>query len=494
MSIRMRLTLWYSGILALTLLVFGVALYSALHYWYFDDFRKRIINQANDIQSRIFQAEIGLRRGSVFTLYIDEADFRNNTQLLQLNDYVSRRKVTNPLMERLGINFQVSDKAMQAALDRKGLFENIKVYNEEVIVYNHPVISSDNKLLAILQVGSFNGGQLRLFQYLQNILFSLALITVVLAATLGWFLSRKALKPIDKVIEAADQIHLGEDLSKRITYEGPRRDEIGRLTDTINGMLGRLQVVYTELDEAYRAQRRFVSDASHELRTPLTTIRGNVELLEKVWRQLEERASGSDNDNMSLSLEAMRDIADEAARMSRLVNHLLSLARADTGFVMEKKNLPLAPILEEIIRKANLLPRNAQWRTGDLSALEGIEVWGNSDYLQQLIFIFIENAFKYTPEGYVTIDALLSTDGKQAGIRIEDTGIGMDKEEVPHIFDRFYRADVSRGQTQGTGLGLSIARWIIDEHNGSIEVTTSKGEGSIFVIWLPVSVSALPHS
>ncbi|WP_010272312.1 sensor histidine kinase [Paenibacillus senegalensis] len=487
MSIRLRLTLWYSGILALTLLVFGVALYTALHYWYFDDFRKRIIAQANDIQSRIFQAEIGLRSGSVFTLYIDEADFRNNTHLLQLNDYVSRRRVTNPLMERLGVHFQVSENAMNAALERRGIFENVKVYNEEVIVYNHPVISSDNKLLAILQVGSFNSGSQRLFVYLKNILLTLGVVTVILAATLGWFLSRKALNPIDQVIESADQIQIGEDLSKRITYDGPHRDEIGRLTDTINGMLGRLQIAYTELDEAYRAQRRFVSDASHELRTPLTTIRGNVELLEKVWRQLVESSSESHDDNISLSLEAMRDIADEAARMSRLVNHLLSLARADTGFVMEKKTIEFLPIIEEVIRKAHLLPRTAQWRTGDLSALEDVKVWGNADYLQQLIFIFIENAFKYTPEGYVAIDALMSDDGKQAGVRIQDTGIGMDKEEVPYIFDRFYRADESRGQTQGTGLGLSIARWIIDEHGGSIEVTTAKGEGSTFVIWLPVN-------
>lgn len=489
MSIRLRLTLWYSGILALTLLVFGVALYTALNYWYFDDFRKRIINQANDIQSRIFQAEIGLRSGSVFTLYIDEADFRNNTQLLQLNDYVSRRRVTNPLMERLGVHFQVSEDALNAALERRGLFENVKIYNEEVIVYNHPVISSDNKLLAILQVGSFNGGSQRLFVLLKNILLTLGVVTVILAATLGWFLSRKALNPIDQVIESADQIQIGEDLSKRITYEGPRLDEIGRLTDTINGMLGRLQIAYTELDEAYRAQRRFVSDASHELRTPLTTIRGNVELLEKVWRQLKESSSDSDSndDNMSLSLEAMRDIADEAARMSRLVNHLLSLARADTGFVMEKKPLEFLPIVEEVIRKAHLLPRTAQWRTGDLTAIENVHVWGNADYLQQLVFIFIENAFKYTREGYVTIDAMLSEDGKQAGVRIQDTGIGMDSKEVPYIFDRFYRADVSRGQTQGTGLGLSIARWIIDEHGGSIEVTTAKGEGSTFVVWLPVN-------
>ncbi|MNR26297.1 Alkaline phosphatase synthesis sensor protein PhoR [compost metagenome] len=108
---------------------------------------------------------------------------------------------------------------------------------------------------------------------------------------------------------------------------------------------------------------------------------------------------------------------------------------------------------------------------------------GNRDYLQQMLFIFIENAFKYTPQGKVMIDAVRV--GGQIGIRIADTGIGMDQKDIPHIFERFYRADPSRGVTQGTGLGLSIAKWIIDEHRGSVEVISRKGEGTAFVIWLP---------
>ena len=111
-------------------------------------------------------------------------------------------------------------------------------------------------------------------------------------------------------------------------------------------------------------------------------------------------------------------------------------------------------------------------------------VWGNPDYLRQLVFIFVENAFKYTPEGHVELKALRADD--QAGVVISDTGIGMNSEEVPHIFERFYRADLSRGKTSGTGLGLSIAKWIIDEHRGSVEVRTREGEGTTFVVWLPV--------
>ena len=150
---------------------------------------------------------------------------------------------------------------------------------------------------------------------------------------------------------------------------------------------------------------------------------------------------------------------------------------------MEKEMQPLKPLVEEVIRRAQFLPRTATWVHGDLSELNEALVNGNKEYLQQMLFIFIENAFKYTREGSVTISAVRHEN--QIGIRIQDTGIGMDKNEVPHIFDRFYRADESRGIIAGTGLGLSIAKWIIDEHQGSVEVVTSINQGSTFIIWLP---------
>lgn len=195
----------------------------------------------------------------------------------------------------------------------------------------------------------------------------------------------------------------------------------------------------------------------------------------------------TEEEKRQLSLEAILDIAQEAERMSRLVNDLLSLARADAGYVMEKEWIPILPIVSETARKAQFLERKVEWRVGSLDALEGMMVYGNADYLQQMLFIFIENAFKYTEEGYVSLKAVKEND--QIGIQIADTGIGMDEEEVPHIFDRFYRADVSRGKTAGTGLGLAIAKWIIDEHGGSIEVMTQKGRGTTFVIWLPAALS-----
>jgi len=256
-------------------------------------------------------------------------------------------------------------------------------------------------------------------------------------------------------------------------------------------MLERLERAYKELEESIAAQRRFVSDASHELRTPLTTIRGNVDFLAKIWGGEGGQAEGAPaltaEEREQLSKEAIHDIADEARRMSRLVNDMLALARADAGYTMPMERLSLRPLAEEAARRAAFLPRKAEWVVGPLDALDGVWVKGNRDYLLQLLFIFIENGFKYTPSGEVRLEAVRS--GDKVGLVVADTGIGMSKEEVPHIFDRFYRADESRGKTAGTGLGLSIAKWIADMHHATLEVRTKLGEGSRFIVWLPVDFS-----
>ncbi len=488
MSIRLRLTLWYSGILAVTLLLFGIGLYFFLHYYIYNGLEKDLRDDTLTTYSRI-QPTIGmtLKGGFVIELELENRDFYSTSTFLQVYNFQQKTASRSANLQHYKVELPVTSDMVQLLNKDKNFFVKTKVAGQDLLIYNMPItgeLKGQQQLLGVLQAAIPINKWEELFNTLQLILAFLAFITILLAASLGWFLARKALRPIEQVIDAANQIEKGDDLENRILYDGPK-DEIGRLTDTINGMLARLQVVYSELEEAYRAQRRFVSDASHELRTPLTTIRGNVDLLEKMWRKASDNQQLADPQQMELSLEAMQDIAGEAQRMSRLVNDLLALARADAGIQIEKGPVDIKPLVEEVVRRANFLPRNAEWQIGELDALEGAVVQGNKDYLQQLLFIFIENAFKYTPEGIVKLDALRSEE--QVGLRISDTGIGMDKEEIPHIFERFYRADLSRGRTSGTGLGLSIARWIIDEHSGSVEVTTRKDVGTTFVVWLPAS-------
>lgn len=484
MSIRLRLTLWYSFILTCTFIVFGVSFYFLLSTMTMNQYKKILTEHAEKVQQRIaYGISISFLRGIDLDIQLDAVDrFLSQEIYLQVINFTNLRDIKrsgNAREDQIFIPY--SKKTLEAAINRERYYETIQIHGHPFLVYNRPLIYN-GQVVGVLQAATYTGD---LPSNFRSLFIPSALLTILLAFSFGWFMARKALKPIDDVIAAANLIESGTDLGRRIEYKGPN-DEIGRLTNTINNMLSRLQSAYSELDESYKAQRRFVSDASHELRTPLTTIRGNIDLLDKIWESHRNNINEMEEETVAMSKEAIRDIAEEAERMSRLVNDLLSLARADAGLVMEKSWIPVEPLVKEAVRKASFLPRQVDWKVGPLEELADRYVYGNEDYLQQMLFIFIENAFKYTDEGEVKLEAV--REGDQVGIRISDTGVGMDESEVPHIFERFYRADLSRGKVVGTGLGLPIAKWIIDEHGGSIEVVTKKGKGTSFTIWLPTSM------
>ncbi|MGN7358261.1 sensor histidine kinase [Paenibacillus sp. SAF-054] len=480
MSIRLRLTAWYTCILAVTLILFGSAVYGVVHYNTYSDLKKKLISQRQQITTNII---LDLNQGGKIDLGLDsKTDFQAAQIYGQIHNYQNGLNYISRNMDQLQLQSAFPVPTVKNATAAKQ-FVTIYLNGGSFLVYQEPLLIQ-KQVIGFLQLAVFTGHEQNLMNLLRTILIISGTIMVLMATTFGLFLARKSMAPIGKVIEAAGQIQNGSDLSVRIAYDGPQ-DEIGQLINTVNSMLGRMEGFYKNLEESYAAQRRFVSDASHELRTPLTTIRGNVDLLQKMWsKDVSDRPNLDEETLNAMSLEAVSDIADESKRMSRLVSDMLSLARADTGRTFEKEPVPLEILVEEVARRAQMLPRQAEWVTGDFSILNGIYVNGNKDYMQQMLFIFIENAFKYTPEGEVTFDAFIYQN--QVGLRISDTGIGMDKEEVPHIFERFYRADQSRGMTEGIGLGLSIAKWIIDELQGSVEVVTTQGEGTTFVIWLPI--------
>lgn len=484
MSIRLRLTLWYSGLLTLVLVGFGIILYTFVYQSLMSEVKKQLVNISRSVE--FYPTRFDFRVGRV------SSAFDPNTFYLQLVNYTRNNN---------GTITQISPN-MFASGEREELTFPYPAYNEvksrfvmreiggmSFLIYENPLVAQESgALVGLLQIGAFIGREEAMLAQLRNILWLAGSFGLAAAFALGMFLSRKTLSPINRVMGAAMQIQNGSDLSMRIPREKPN-DEIGRLTDTLNGMLGRIEKAYKELEEANAAQRRFVSDASHELRTPLTTIRGNIDLLHKIWvagdgLEPDQDGAMSMEEKRKLSREAIQDIADEARRMSALVNDLLSLARADAGYQMPLEPLPLRPVAEEAARRASFLPRKAEWIVGPLDDLDGVWVNGNRDYLLQLLFILIENGFKYTPEGEVRLYAVRDRD--RIGLVVSDTGIGIHPEELPHIFDRFYRADQSRGETAGTGLGLSIAKWIADMHGGVLKVKSEPGKGSVFSLWLPV--------
>ncbi len=500
MSIRLRLTLWYSGLLAVTLVAFGVVIYGIVQNNTMSSLKDQLrrISEETQVRGRVGQ---GVNLSGVLRSAIDYNSF-----FIQIVNYIptitgvvddktpNMRSSTN--RPELTFTFPKQNEV------RHGEYAFVKREIEGIpfLVLENPIMYND-EVVGLLQVGAWTGREEQLLHQLRTILWFAGAAGLIAAFLLGMFLSRKALMPINRVTEAAERIQSGSELSLRIPREKPN-DEIGRLTDTLNAMLSGVERAYKNLEDSNAAQRRFVSDASHELRTPLTTIRGNVDLLEKIWvggeaepREDTENVASTplvltEEEKRGMSLESIRDIADEARRMSGLVNHLLSLARADAGYVMEMGDVELLPLAEEAARRAAFLPRKAEWAVGPLDLLSDVKVRGNRDYLLQLLFILIENGFKYTPSGVVRLYAARRDNA--IGLSVADTGIGIALEEVPHIFERFYRVDVSRGETSGTGLGLSIAKWIADMHHARIEVQTRLGEGTVFTLWLPVQREEKP--
>jgi len=227
------------------------------------------------------------------------------------------------------------------------------------------------------------------------------------------------------------------------------------------------------LEQVFRSQQRFVADVSHELRTPLTTIRGNLDLLKM-------GAAESPEDRQA----TLATIEGEVTRLSRLVSDLLFLARSETGIPMEFQPVELDTLLLDVYRQAQTLVNGV---TLTLGHEDQAVVKGDPDRLRQLFLNLVDNALKYTPAGgQVTLS--LYREGNWAKIIVEDTGIGIPEEAIPHLFERFYRVDKARSRGRGgTGLGLAIVKEVTDSHGGHIEVTSEEGRGSRFTVWLPTS-------
>jgi two-component system, OmpR family, sensor kinase len=312
---------------------------------------------------------------------------------------------------------------------------------------------------------------------LRLLLIAGGLLSLVGAAAASWLVAGRALRPLEAMATTAEDIGRTQDLSRRLPETEPD-DEVGRLQQSFNQMLRQLEDAYHRLQSALVAQRRFVADASHELRTPLTTIRGNVGLLLK-----------RDDITADDRVAALNDIAGESERMSRMVQDLLTLARADAGYHLDKLPLQLQPILEEVTRQAQTLQPSRR-----MEVLNGTPVTmnGNLDALKQLLWILIDNAFKHTHDGGRVQLRLENGQGK-ARLIVLDDGPGIPPADLERIFERFYQSDAARSG-EGTGLGLAIARWIAQEHGGRIVATNSPRGGAAFTVELPTEPKVLANS
>jgi len=288
---------------------------------------------------------------------------------------------------------------------------------------------------------------------------------LLVASAGGLFLAGRALDPIDGITRAAAAIG-ADDLSQRLHFRGSL-DEVGRLAATFDRMLDRL-------DRAFRRQRQFTADASHELRTPLTMLASQIDVA------LERKRTPADYEAL------LRSLREDAARMTQLVSELLTLARADAGQqLLTREELDLGVLVNSVVQAMQPLALQRGVRLAE-HAQPRVTISGDQTRLSQLLINLVDNALRYTSAGG-NVNVAVKEQAGWAELRVEDTGIGIAAEHLPHLFERFYRADPARARADGgSGLGLAIAQWITQAHAGQITVESEFGRGSTFTVRIPL--------
>lgn len=327
-------------------------------------------------------------------------------------------------------------------------------------IYVEPLRDSSGYLAAIIPLSHIDHAVLAF----ERLMLLMSLGGGLVAFGAGWIVARRALHPVTALTNAAAAIAESRRFSERVA-DGQSHDELGRLADTFNQMLSSLQ-------DTYESQVRFVAAASHELRAPLTVIQANLDLLQTASMPGEDRVT------------AVAEASAEASRMARLVGDLLVLARADAGIPIRRESVELDRVTIEVLGEAHHLARGHHL---ELAHVEPCAVWGDRDRLKQLLLNLVENAIKYTPStGRIEV-AITNREG-DAMVEIRDSGVGISNEDLPHVFERFFRADPARSRDPGgSGLGLSIAQWVTAQHGGTITITSQLGQGTIVSVRLPAA-------
>ncbi len=471
MSIRLRLTLYYVSLLAVILIIFSGALYMILFISSLDEVDRTLQTRATDIQNGattllLLQRDpiISFRLGRL-PLIPSANTFATPGVFVQvaLPDGSTVTRSANLGDQNLDVSSSVLDRVARG----ESIYANITADRVPLRLYATPLRQPRGEIIGVIEVAQSLEDVNSNLRRLASLFIGGIFASVVLAVAGGALLAQNALSPIDRMTQTAHGITRAGDLTRRLE-QGKNQDEVGRLAATFNEMLGRIE-------ELFRSQQRFVSDVSHELRSPLTAIRGNLDLLRR-----------GAADDPKARRQAIVAIDAEAERMQRLVTDLLLLARADEGIKIQKELIELDTVMLDVYRQAQLIAGGVRVCLG---SEDQAQVMGDRDRLKQLLLNLVDNAVKYTPSGgEVTLS--LERDTQWVRVSVADTGMGIPADDLPKIFDRFYRVDKARSREQGgSGLGLAIAKWIADAHDGRIEVKSDVGKGTTFTIWLPLAPS-----
>lgn len=454
MSLRLRLTLLYSLLMGGILLLFGAAAYLLVN--------NVLISQVDDMLEMTAYDFIKVARVNS----LEQVKFESYPVEMDKEVHVQVWGLDNSLQDSfgaLGRNGTTFDSGSLRASEPS--YRETIINNTPLRVLNVP-LSYNGSRVAVMQVATPLTTVETARLYLVYVLLVLWFYGVIIAGFASWFTLGQTLEPLKSIVETAENINRADDLSRRIPLLGLEQDEIGSLVTTFNQTLERLEALFT-------SQQRFLADVSHELRTPLTVIKGNVDLMRRM-KQLDD--------------ESLASIDQEAGRLTRLVGGLLMLAQAESGKLpLNFKPVELDILVTEVFQEMRVIAGNRV--RVHLNEIDQMQVNGDRDRLKQVLINLVANAIQYTPQnGDVFLS--LARVGDQARIICRDTGPGIPSEDLPHIFERFYRAEKSRtrGKSTGFGLGLSITKWIVEHHNGRIEVESKEGKGTTFAIWLPLMI------
>lgn len=493
-STRARLAAAYAGLLFATLVVFSAAVYFARNASAYQELGQRAVRSADQLLQTIASAERagkplttrdsskhsrGVGGDSVWVVTVSplpelRSALETRPGFFLVLDERSRLLYSSFAIRQLSTADQDTINTVAVSLTPGG---------EAAVV---PLLQNNRMLLVAREDSTLTPNISRVVaglptsdaevppQLLLGTMFLLAPLMLLISVAVAYVLAGSTFKPVDQLINEVEAITDGRSLHRRVPTD-EADEELSRLAETLNRMIGRLQT-------SFGALRRFTADASHELKTPLTVVRADVE------RAMHPSAGADER------MQALEEAMQEIARMSDLVDSLLTLARADEGrFDLHREPINLEPLVRDVFETALILGEDAGVSV-TLPIVEDAVIQGDSTRLRQLFLNLITNAIKYTPKGGQVEMTLSLRNNNEIGFAVRDTGVGIAAADLPHIFDRFWRADKvrSRRTTEGTerggfGLGLAIAQWIAQAHGGTLTAQSRLGKGSSFTVFLPVS-------
>jgi heavy metal sensor kinase len=476
-SVRIRLTLWYTGALAVVLIALAVAGY----FLFQENYRRRVdatLSDISDAFSATLHAEMadGGSLDAAADRAIAEHHFRDDAFVLI--DASGRILKTSSWPQSDGregkespqpLESESFQRIVQRAAEGR-VFGNVRVSGERFRGFAQ-TLNAGGQTLTLVALESFER-QEALLEDIAQTFGVIVPIAILLAFGGGYFLARKSLAPVVSMSAQAGRIGAAN-LHERLRVAN-ERDELGLLAASFNQLLDRLA-------ESMEQQRRFMADASHELRTPVAILRGEADVA------LSQPVRTPEDYRESLSI-----LRDEARRLTELVENLFTLARADAGqYPLTLRNRSLREVLEECVRATRTLAQ-AKRITISCHADGELPVAADEALLQRMLLNLIDNAIKYTPEGG-SVDIHAARKGAEYSVVFADNGPGIPAELQPRVFERFFRANPARtheeSEAGGAGLGLAIARWIAEAHHGSIELTRSTPAGTVFTVMLPAQSS-----